>query len=74
MKELFNLYQINKTCKQIEIPQDKKILLDQLVYKKKYGSESAIKQYKAHQVIKCYHQFKCIDYDKTFINIVKSII
>lgn len=74
IKAKFDLLQVNKTWELIKLPQSQKVVFGQWVYKKKYGPLGAIKHYKAYRVVKDFHKIKNIDYNKTFVSIIKSII
>ena len=74
MKEELDSHQVNKTWELTKLLQGRKVLPGRWVYRKKYGPTGAIERYKAHWVVKGFHQIEGIDYDETFASVVKSMI
>lgn len=67
----YDAFTENETWDLIELPSDRKVLKDRQVYKMKYDLNGEIGKYKAEQVLHRHEQKYRVDYNKTWVWVVK---
>lgn len=73
MQEEYDLLLKNKTQTLVKRPNGQRVLRDKQVYKIKRGANREITRYKARQVVRSFKQLEGINYNKTFVSVVKLI-
>jgi len=71
MKDEIQSLKDNNTWDIVNMPSNQHVLKERWVYKVKRDAHGQVSRYKAHWVVKGYKQQFGIDYDQTFVSVVK---
>jgi hypothetical protein len=71
MEEEFSALIANNTCDLVPRPIGSNVISDKWIFKHKFNSNDSLEWYKAHWVLRGFTQRPDVDYDETFIPVVK---
>ena len=65
ISEMGSMYE-NKVWTLIDLPDDRLVIENKWIFKKKTDADSSVTIYKARTVAKCFRQIQGVDYDEIF--------
>ncbi|GAA0158980.1 transmembrane signal receptor [Lithospermum erythrorhizon] len=74
MKKEIEALEDNRTWSVVQLPEGKKALGTQWVYKVKYNSDASVERFKTRLVVFCNHQVEGINYNDTFAPVAKMVM